>query len=53
MNITFSDTGNNSFSANNNRLLFPSIFSKFETEKNFSRDSLCIKLAKNKIFLLN
>ncbi len=53
MNLTFSDTGNNSFSANNNRLLFPSIFSKFETEKNFSRDSLCIKLAKNKIFLPN
>ena len=41
----------NFYLSTNDKSLFPSIFSKFETEKNFSRDSLCIKISKNKIFL--
>ena len=57
MNLTFYETRkenrNNSFSHNFNKMIFPSVFSKYETEKNFYRDSLCIKLAKNKIFLPN
>ena len=57
MNLTFyenrKENRNNSFSHNLNKLIFPSVFSKFETEKNFYRDSLCIKLAKSKIFLPN
>ena len=57
MNLTFyenrKENRNNSFSHNLNKIIFPSVFSKFETERNFYRDSLCIKLAKNKIFLPN
>ena len=57
MNLTFYENNkenrNNSFSSIQKKLIFPSIFSKFETEKNFSRDSFCLKLAKSKIFLPN
>ena len=55
MNLTFYENSKedlyNFYSSKNDKSVFPSIFSKFETEKNFSRDSLCIKLSKNKIFL--
>lgn len=55
MNLTFYENSKedlyNFYSSKNYKSVFPSIFSKFETEKNFSRDSLCIKLSKNKIFL--
>ena len=55
MNLTFyensKESKNNSFSPSLEKLNFPSIFSKFETEKNFFRDSLSLKLAKNKIYL--
>lgn len=57
MNLTFNENNkenrNNSFSPIQKKIIFPSIFSKFETEKNFSRDSFCLKLAKTKIFLPN
>ena len=55
MNLTFyensKESKNNSFSTSLAKLNFPSIFSKFETEKIFFRDSLNLKLAQNKIFL--
>ena len=56
MNLTFyenKENRNKSFSSIQKKLIFPSVFSKFETEKNFSRDSFCLKLAKSKIFLPN
>ena len=57
MNLTFYENNkqskNSSFSPLQKMLIFPSIFSKFETEKNFTRDSFCLKLAKSKIFLPN
>ena len=57
MNLTFYENNkenrNNSFSPIQKKLIFPSVFSKFETEKNFSRDSFCLKLAKSRIFLPN
>ena len=49
MNLTFYENSkeeNNSLSPSLRKLKFPSIFSKFETEKNFFRDTI-----KNKIFL--
>ena len=57
MNLTFYENSkenrSKSFTPKLDKLTLPSIFTKFETEKNFNRDSLCLKLEKNKIFLPN
>ena len=55
MNLTFyennKETRNTSITPFIKKNAFPSVFSKFETEKTFRRDSLCLKLAKTKTFL--
>ena len=57
MNLTFyennKETRNTSITPFIKKNAFPSVFSKFETEKTFRRDSLCLKLAKTKTFYQN
>ena len=57
MDLTFYENNkenrSKSFTPKLDKLNLPSIFTKFETEKNFFRDSICLKLAKSKIFLPN
>jgi hypothetical protein len=57
MNLTFYENSkegrNTSFSPLLKQNLLPSVFSKFETDKKFTRDCLCLKMAKTNVFLPN